>query len=239
MENGAFIQEQIASCRQFAGEYNTQVYDREHWEILADTVRKDCPHVGSGLELACGTGLWTQRLLAYTDSLTAVDASPEMHALRLNRIDNPRVTRDTVDIFNLDLNKSYDLAFAAFWLSHVPMERFESFWAQIATPLKPNGHLLIVDSHSSGARGSRDTRQLTYGHESNINKVDHGLMDLGNRLDALGWDVEVKPITGSTIAFLGSDASTTSRCSTWLVSPPCAVDIQSCSHLLYTMAFVT
>jgi hypothetical protein len=52
MDSDALIQEQIAFHRQFARDYNGQVYDREHWENLADTALKGCPHVGKCLELA-------------------------------------------------------------------------------------------------------------------------------------------------------------------------------------------
>ncbi len=203
MDTDDFIQQQIAFYRQLAGDYNEQVYDREHWESLADTALKPCPHVASCLELASGTGLWTQRLLEYADAITAVDSSPEMHALSVDRIDDPRVTRVTADIFNLDPPGSYDLVFAAFWMSHVPMERFESFWAQIAASLKPNGHILIVDSHTSGPGGGGDNRQLTDGREFNIIKVNHDLTELAERLNALGWDVEVKPVTGNTYSVFG------------------------------------
>ena len=141
--------------------------------------------------------------MEYADSITAVDASPEMHALSVDRIDDPRVSRITADIFNLDLPESYDLVFAAFWLSHVPMERFESFWPQIATSLNPNGHVIIVDSHTIGPGGGGDTLQLTDGCEFNIIKVNHDLTELGERLDALGWDVEVKPVTSNTYSVFG------------------------------------
>ncbi len=203
MDIDALIQEQIAFYRQLAGVYNGQVYDREHWESLADTALKLCPHVETCLELASGTGLWTQRLLEYADAITAVDSSPEMHALSIDRIDDPRVNRVTADIFNLNLPDSYDLVFAAFWLSHVPMERFESFWFQIAKSLNPNGHVLIVDSHTAGPGGGGDTRQLTDGREFNIIKVNHDLTELNERLDALGWDVVVKPVTSNTYSVFG------------------------------------
>jgi ubiquinone/menaquinone biosynthesis C-methylase UbiE len=39
------------------------------------------PPVQDTLELACGTGIWTQQLLSITQTVTAIDASPEMIAL--------------------------------------------------------------------------------------------------------------------------------------------------------------
>lgn len=203
MDSDALIQEQIAFYRQLAGDYDGQVYDQEHWENLANIVMQDCPHVGSCLELASGSGLWTQRLLGFADAITAVDSSPEMHAISVDRISDPRVSRVTADIFNLELPGTYDLVFAAFWLSHVPMERFEAFWALIAAALKPDGRVLIVDSHAIGPGGGGSTRQLTDGREFTIIKVNHDLTELADRLDALGWDVDIKPTTSDTYSVLG------------------------------------
>jgi demethylmenaquinone methyltransferase/2-methoxy-6-polyprenyl-1,4-benzoquinol methylase len=204
MDTESLIKEQIDFYRELAGDYDGQVYDQEHWENLANTIMKDCPHVGSCLEMASGSGLWTKRLLDYADSITAVDSSPEMHAISVDRISDPRVSRVTADIFNLELPGTYDLVFAAFWLSHVPMERFEAFWGLIAKSLKPNGRVLIVDSHAVGPGGGGDTHHLTDGREFTIIKVNHDLAELGKRLDTLGWDVDVVATTSNTYRVLGT-----------------------------------
>ena len=78
---------------------------------------------GRVLELACGTGQWTERLTRYADRLTAVDAAEE--ALDLNR----RRVGDGVryihaDMFSWEPAETYDVVFFSFWLSHVPPERF-------------------------------------------------------------------------------------------------------------------
>ena len=203
MDSDALINEQIAFYRQIAGEYDQQVYDGSNWEQMADAVLKDCPHVATCLELASGTGLWTQRLLDYADSITAVDSSPEMQAISAKRIIDPRISRVTADLFNLELSESYNLVFGAFWLSHVPMERFDSFWAQVASYLKPNGHVLLVDSYSSGPGGGGSTRRLSDGHTFNIIKVNHNLDSLGKELGRLGWDLQATPVTDNVYSISG------------------------------------
>ena len=40
---------------------------------------------------------------------------------------------------------SYDAVFFGFWLSHVPLERFERFWALVADCLAPGGRVCFVD----------------------------------------------------------------------------------------------
>ncbi|MCP5099104.1 MAG: methyltransferase domain-containing protein, partial [Chloroflexi bacterium] len=41
---------------------------------------------GHILEIACGTGLWTEQLLPFAERLTAVDASTDMIALNRQRL---------------------------------------------------------------------------------------------------------------------------------------------------------
>ncbi|MBO0818081.1 MAG: class I SAM-dependent methyltransferase, partial [Actinobacteria bacterium] len=45
---------------------------------------------GSVLELACGPGVWTARLLRHAADVTAVDASAEMIAIAAARVDSER-----------------------------------------------------------------------------------------------------------------------------------------------------
>jgi ubiquinone/menaquinone biosynthesis C-methylase UbiE len=46
---------------------------------------------GDVLELACGPGTWTPRLLRHASSVTALDASPEVLAIARERVRHARV----------------------------------------------------------------------------------------------------------------------------------------------------
>jgi hypothetical protein len=91
----------------------------------------------------------------------------------------------------------YDAVFFGFWLSHVPQERFERFWANVRASLKVGGRVFFVDSllgQSSTARGhdSLDrsgvvTRRLNDGREFSIVKIFYEPVELERRLAALGW----------------------------------------------------
>ena len=73
------LAEQIAYYRAIAPEYEAHaLVDPGQDELVAALEAFDVS--GSVLELACGPGLWTKRLLARATSLTAVDAAPEMLA---------------------------------------------------------------------------------------------------------------------------------------------------------------
>jgi SAM-dependent methyltransferase len=158
---------------------------------------------GDVLELACGPGTWTESLLPGATSLTAVDAAPEMLAVVRSRIADERVRFVQADIFDWTADRLYDCVFFGFWLSHVPLERFESFWAMVATALKPTGRVLFVDDGYrieeeliDGPQSSTIHRALTDGTRYRILKVPHAPDALEAKLRGLGWDITVRSTSG-------------------------------------------
>jgi SAM-dependent methyltransferase len=100
---------------------------------------------GSVLELACGPGVWTGHLLRHASDVTAVDASPEMLAIAAAGVGNQRVRFLEADLFTWKPDRRYDVVFFGFWLSHVPAERFVSFWSLVADCLNPEGRVFFAD----------------------------------------------------------------------------------------------
>ncbi len=157
---------------------------------------------GDVLELACGPGSWTPDLLAHADTLTAVDASPEMLALAREAVPGGRVRFIEADLFNWQPDRRYDAVFFGFWLSHVPLERFQAFWDLVARALKPDGRVAFVDDAFrtadeliEGERSSTIRRELGDGTAFRAVKVPHTPESLQRRIEALGWQVAVKPLT--------------------------------------------
>src|SRR5438552_6925656 len=103
---------------------------------------------GHVLELACGPGAWTELLLRHGTSVTAVDAAPEMLARAKARVGEDRVRFIQADLFTWTPDRRYDFVFFGFWLSHVPLERFESFWSLVADCLEPPGRVFFVDDNA-------------------------------------------------------------------------------------------
>src|SRR5258708_38069310 len=84
------------------------------------------------LELACGTGLFTRHLAPRVPRVTAVDASPEVIACNRTRVTADNVEYVEADLFSWRPVQRYDAVFFSFWLSHVPDERFATFWKTVA-----------------------------------------------------------------------------------------------------------
>lgn len=158
---------------------------------------------GEVLELAGGTGLWTQRLAGLAGRLTVIDGSPEMLELNRARLDAPNVEYVLADIFSWEPEQAYDACFFGFWLSHVPEQRFEPFWAKVWHALKPGGKVLFLDSARSDLASAADhilpdpgeqtmLRRLADGREFQIVKRFYEPHALERRLADLGWRARVR-----------------------------------------------
>src|SRR5262249_44591649 len=110
----------------------------------------------TALELACGTGLFTRQLASKVARLTAVDASPEVLAINRARVSAKHVEYIEADLFAWRPGRRYDVVFFSFWLSHVPEERFASFWDTVASALEPGGAAYLIDSAFDPSSTAKD-----------------------------------------------------------------------------------
>ena len=195
----SLLAEQVAYYRARAGEYDeTGALDAESRATLLDALAAFAPR-GRILELACGTGEWTAELARYAVDLTAVDASPEMIALNRARVAAENVNYVEADLFAWSTPEHYDVVFFSAWLSHVPEERFERFWALVAECLRENGRVFFMDDLPAVAAHERWVadaitptveRRLTSGATYRAVKVLRDPAELRRRLSGLGWQAE-------------------------------------------------
>lgn len=195
------IAAQIEYYRARAPEYN-ETFGGAHDPALVAALEAWAPR-GTVVELACGTGAWTESLVRQpVTSILAVDASPEMLELHARRIRDPRVTRAVADLFHWTPPRTFDVVTFAFWISHVPPARFAAFWRTVAGSLREGGRVLFVDQDVRGAgeEGPSDDpdyptveRPLLDGRRHTAIKVYHDPADLQAQLEALGWRARVEP----------------------------------------------
>jgi SAM-dependent methyltransferase len=196
------LDEQLAYYRAMAPDYLDQGLDLPGGDEVAEALEGFQPR-GSVLELACGPGVWTGQLLRYATDVTAVDGSPEMLALAAARVGNHRVRFIQADLFTWQPDRRYDVVFIGFWLSHVPAERFESFWSLVADCLKPEGRIFIADDAYrtpdeliEGPFSSTIRRRIPDGTAFRLVKVPHQPADLERQLRQLGWHIKVTSTAG-------------------------------------------
>ena len=199
------LEEQLAYYRARAPEYFETAFSDLGDETLQAAIQElvealdDFGPRGDVLELACGPGTWTPQLLHHARRLTAVDGSPEMLRLASAKVPARSVRFIEADLFRWRPDRRYDVVFFGFWLSHVPLERFDQFWSLVADCLAPRGRVLFVDDAFrtpdeliEGERSSVIRRQLTDGTPYRAVKVPHTPEELERRLAELGWRIRVR-----------------------------------------------
>ncbi len=212
----SLLQEQIAYYRARASEYDEwflrqgrydhgEEHRRQWWNEVAQVQAEFDTFAPRGkvLELASGTGWWTEQLVRHADQITAVDAAAETIALNRERVDSDKVTYVQDDIFTWKPPHTYDVAFFSFWLSHVPPDRFDNFWTLVEQAVGPDGRVFFVDSrYNPGAiaidnrlgtpQDTSVTRRLNDGRSFEIVKIFYEPNDLAQRLERRGWTANVQ-----------------------------------------------
>ena len=211
----SLLQQQVAYYQARASEYDEWFlrqgrYDRgaslnQQWFQEVEQVREEVDQFRPGgqvLELACGTGLWTQQLLKHAQHITAIDAVAEVLELNRVRLQSLKVKYVQADIFTWQPEERYDVIFFGFWLSHVPLLYFEKFWQMLGRGLKSEGRIFFVDSkyeptstardhHLENAQAGTVMRRLNDGREYQIVKMFYEREQLEKRLESMGWKVKV------------------------------------------------
>lgn len=205
----SIIDEQLAYYRARAPEYDEWFFRRGRYdrgpqhraEWFAEIVLVEAailPLVADGdvLELACGTGLWTEKLARYAKRVVAIDASSEALAIARSRL-RGKVEFKRTDLFGWRPKKQFDIVFFSFWMSHVPKEQFGPFWKKVARSLRFGGSAIFVDSLLEQSSAARDhqaldrsgvvRRKLNDGREFRVLKIFYDPLQLQRRLEELGW----------------------------------------------------
>lgn len=215
----AVLREQADYYRARAGEYDRWFfrkgrYDRGQratrtWFEEIGQVRgalSEIPLDGAEvLELAPGTGLWTEVLCRRARHVTAVDGSSEMIDRARSRLGRSAddVSFVEADLFAWEPTTEYDAVVFCFWISHVPESRLDQFVEKVRRSLRPGGAVFFVDARKEPTSTAPDhqlpgedeelmRRRLDDGTEFTIVKNFWPAKRLEERFASRGVDIEVR-----------------------------------------------
>jgi len=188
------------------GRYDRGPEGNARWFAEADEVFAALDALGMEgdiLELAAGTGIWTEHLVRTARSITVVDASPEMMAINRARVASERVSYLQADLFTWQPVRTYDAVCFCFWISHVPTERLDAFLNTVAAALREGGEVFFVDGRRELTSTAIDhqlpetdtqlmTRRLNDGREFKIVKNFYEPAMLATRSAAVGLNITVR-----------------------------------------------
>ncbi len=128
------------------------------------------------LEIACGTGYWTEIAARSALHIDAVDINDEVLAIARSRgVPSGKATFARGDAYALQpINKSYTAGFAAFWWSHVPKAQLAAFLRQFHAVLSPGACVVFLDNNFVVGSSTPLTRRDMEGNTYQQRKLEDG-----------------------------------------------------------------
>jgi SAM-dependent methyltransferase len=128
------------------------------------------------LEVAAGTGYWTEVAAQVARTITAVDCNQEALAVANGRKLGPNVDLQVGDAYALpNFGVIFDVGMANLWWSHVRKERRDEFLSGFAARLKPAATLLMIDQLFSKALCANAWRRDHRGNRFELRSMKDGV----------------------------------------------------------------
>jgi demethylmenaquinone methyltransferase/2-methoxy-6-polyprenyl-1,4-benzoquinol methylase len=161
-----------------AGEYE-QVYEKPERQRELEWLRRRVPEVFRGrtvLEVACGTGYWTQFIAPAARRVYAGDINESvLEIAREKPIPPGKATFFKADAVSLDnVPPGCNAAFAGFWWSHVKKSDLVTFLANLAARLEPGALVGILDNSWAPGSSTPVSRTDAEGNTYQMRKLANG-----------------------------------------------------------------
>lgn len=128
------------------------------------------------LELACGTGYWTEVFAPVAREVVAVDVNQEvLEIARAKNYPAGRVEFVQGDCYAPpDLGRRHDALFAGFWWSHVPLQRLDAFLAAGVAAVAPRALVAFIDNRYVEGSSTPVARRDAEGNGYQLRSLDDG-----------------------------------------------------------------
>ncbi len=137
--------------RKRAEEYE-EIYHREdpirqHEQDLITYSMQEALKDRDVLEVACGTGYWTQFLSETARSITATDIESKVMELARYKQYTCPISFELADAYHFPYDvQSFSGGLANMWFSHIPRKKLDAFLMNFHRVLKPHAHVFMCDN---------------------------------------------------------------------------------------------
>jgi len=161
-----------------AHEYE-RIYDKPERQADLASLRESIPSLLDGrdvLEIACGTGFWTQFVATRAASVLATDVNEEVLELaRRKSYPRDNVAFELLDIYSEgDLPRRFNAGLAAFWWSHVPRQSYGRFIEHFHRRLQSGAIVVFLDNRYVQGSSTPLSRTDEHGNTYQTRTLDDG-----------------------------------------------------------------
>ena len=128
------------------------------------------------LEIACGTGYWTQHLAREAREIIGIDINDETLALARGKgLPAAQVAFRIADAYALpeDLGR-FEGLFAGFWWSHIPVHERRRFFTAVDSHLAPGARVALLDNLYVAGSSTPITRRDADGNTYQARRLEDG-----------------------------------------------------------------
>ena len=126
------------------------------------------------LELACGTGWWTERLAAHAASWIATDADTGALDIVQHKAIQGLSATTTLNAYQPSVSTPVECVFAAHWYSHLRLDERSIFFRSVHDCLKPGGRLIMLDNNFVSGSSTEISRTDIEGNTYQTRKLKDG-----------------------------------------------------------------
>lgn len=127
------------------------------------------------LELACGTGYWTEAMSRAARSLVATDIEPAMIEMARTKRFAIDVGFRCVDMFTEQFEPVHDVIALGFWFSHQPRQEYGQLFDILTKPLRPDGKIWMIDNNPPAEGPANDSVGVDqYGNNFKVRRLGDG-----------------------------------------------------------------
>jgi demethylmenaquinone methyltransferase/2-methoxy-6-polyprenyl-1,4-benzoquinol methylase len=161
-----------------AGEYE-RIYAKPERQEDLTTLRALLKQKLAGhqvLEVACGTGYWTQIIGESAATVLATDLNKEtLEIARRKTYPKNNVEFQSADAWSLpDLSGTFTAGFAAFWWSHIPRQTIHLFLEALHRKLSAGALVVFVDNNFVEGSSTPVARRDEAGNTFQKRKLEDG-----------------------------------------------------------------
>jgi 2-polyprenyl-3-methyl-5-hydroxy-6-metoxy-1,4-benzoquinol methylase len=127
------------------------------------------------LEVACGTGYWTEILARSAASVLATDINEEVLAIARSKRVGPTVAFQKEDAYALPSSpRRFNAGLSVFWWSHIQKSRLQDFLRGFHHALSPGARMVFIDNTYVEGSSTPLSRTDEHGDTYQIRRLDDG-----------------------------------------------------------------
>jgi 2-polyprenyl-3-methyl-5-hydroxy-6-metoxy-1,4-benzoquinol methylase len=131
------------------------------------------------LEIACGTGYWTEKIAATATSIFATDINESVIDIAKKKdFSSKQVSFGIADIYNFTDNNKFESLFGGFIWSHILLQDLDKFVSTVNSLVFPGGTVVFMDNNFVEGSNHPITERDKHGNSFQTRKLENNTTHL-------------------------------------------------------------